>query len=252
MFVVFFFARLSFFNEAKCAAETKSFAPSLFSIGHRGACMQFPEHTLESYEAAARQGAGIIECDVTFTKDRQLVCRHAQCDLHTTTNVVMIPELNDKCTTPFVQGSDEEPVCCTSDFTLEELKTLCAKMDSFNFFPNGTAEEYAYGGTPAWRTDLYQYECSKIPTHKESIELIASFGAKFTPELKTPEVEMPYEGNYTQENFAQQMIDEYVEMGIPPQCKFHILSINYKNTRTLTELTVVFFFFSCLASVISS
>lgn len=37
-----------------------------FSIGHRGACLQFPEHTLESYEAAAKQGAGIIECDVRF------------------------------------------------------------------------------------------------------------------------------------------------------------------------------------------
>jgi glycerophosphoryl diester phosphodiesterase len=27
-------------------------------------------------------GAGIIECDVTFTKDRELVCRHDQRDLH--------------------------------------------------------------------------------------------------------------------------------------------------------------------------
>jgi glycerophosphoryl diester phosphodiesterase len=40
-----------------------------FSIGHRGACLQFPEHTKESYEAAARMGAGILECDVTFTED---------------------------------------------------------------------------------------------------------------------------------------------------------------------------------------
>lgn len=39
-----------------------------FSIGHRGAPLQFPEHTKESYEAAARMGAGIVECDVTFTK----------------------------------------------------------------------------------------------------------------------------------------------------------------------------------------
>src|SRR5262245_51340060 len=34
-----------------------------FSIGHRGAALQFPEHTKESYEAAARMGAGIVECD---------------------------------------------------------------------------------------------------------------------------------------------------------------------------------------------
>ena len=49
------------------------FKKSDFSIGHRGAALQFPEHTRESYEAGARMGAGIIECDVTFTKDKQLV-----------------------------------------------------------------------------------------------------------------------------------------------------------------------------------
>ena len=72
-----------------------------FSIGHRGAALQFPEHTKESYVAAARMGAGIIECDVTFTADRELVCRHSQCDLHTTTNILAIPELADKCSEPF-------------------------------------------------------------------------------------------------------------------------------------------------------
>src|SRR5919106_3087773 len=72
-----------------------------FSIGHRGAALQFPEHTKESYEAAARMGAGIVECDVTFTNDKQLVCRHAQNDLHTTTSILAIPELAAKCTKGF-------------------------------------------------------------------------------------------------------------------------------------------------------
>ncbi len=67
------------------------FKKSDFSIGHRGAALQFPEHTRESYEAGARLGAGILECDVTFTKDKQLVCRHAQNDLHTTTNILVTP-----------------------------------------------------------------------------------------------------------------------------------------------------------------
>lgn len=199
-----------------CAARYDSYAPSDFSIGHRGACMQFPEHTLESYKAAAQMGAGIIECDVTFTKDRELVCRHDQCDLHTTTNVVTVPELNANCTTPFVQGSDVGPECCTSDFTLVEIKTLCAKMDASGPL-SGTAEEYAYGGTPDWRTDLYSSECPKVPTHRESIELIASKGGKFTPELKTPMVPMPYMGDFTQEDYAQKMIDEYVDAGVPPR-----------------------------------
>jgi glycerophosphoryl diester phosphodiesterase len=57
------------------------FKKTNFSIAHRGAPLQFPEHTKESYEAAAKMGAGVVECDVTFTKDKQLVCRHSQCDL---------------------------------------------------------------------------------------------------------------------------------------------------------------------------
>ena len=55
-----------------CAATRESYRPTLFSIGHRGAPLQFPEHTKESYEAAARMGAGIVECDLTFTKDKEL------------------------------------------------------------------------------------------------------------------------------------------------------------------------------------
>ena len=42
--------------------------------------MQYPEHTLESYKAAALQGAGIIECDVTFTKDKELICKYTWID----------------------------------------------------------------------------------------------------------------------------------------------------------------------------
>src|SRR5690606_15657957 len=99
---------------------------------HRGAPMQFPEHTKESYEAAARMGAGIVECDVTFTKDKELVCRHAQCDLHTTTNIVDT-DLGAKCTTPFSPAEFDadgnlikraSAKCCASDITLEEFRTL--------------------------------------------------------------------------------------------------------------------------------
>lgn len=171
---------------------------------------QYPEHTLVSYKAAMIQGAGIVECDVTFTKDRQLICRHDQCDLHTTTDVVTRPDLNAKCTTPYTPGGI--PNCCASDFTLAEVKTLCAKMDS----SDGKAADAAgyIGGVAPFRTTLYSYECPEVPTHMESIELIKEWGAKFTPELKTPKVDMPYEGDYTQEDFAQQLIDEYIAAGV--------------------------------------
>jgi glycerophosphoryl diester phosphodiesterase len=127
------------------------FRPSDFSIGHRGAAMQFPEHTRESYVAAARMGAGVLECDVTFTSDRELVCRHSQCDLHTTTNILAIPELAEKCSVPFTPadaatGTPANAQCCTSDITLAEFKSLCGKMDASD--PNATTVEQYLGGTP--------------------------------------------------------------------------------------------------------
>jgi glycerophosphoryl diester phosphodiesterase len=199
------------------------FVKSDFSIGHRGAALQFPEHTRESYVAAARMGAGILECDVTFTSDRQLVCRHAQCDLHTTTNILATP-LASRCTQPF-QPAEFDPVtgartraasakCCASDITLEEFKTLCGKMDASN--PGArTAQEYL-GGTADWRTDLYT-TCGTLLSHAESIALFKSLGRKFTPELKAPEVPMPYQGTYTQEDYARQLIDEYEQARISPR-----------------------------------
>ena len=196
--------------------------PSDFSIGHRGAAMQFPEHTKESYQAAARMGAGIIECDVTFTKDLQLVCRHSQCDLHTTTNILAIPELAAKCTkgfTPYdpVTSTPASASCCTSDITLAEFKTLCGKMDSSN--PKAATVAEYLGGMPTFRTELYA-TCGTVLSHKESISLIDGLGAKFTPELKVPSVQMPFMGVYTQEQYAQQMLDEYKAAGIDPRRVF--------------------------------
>lgn len=191
------------------------FAKSDWSIGHRGAAMQFPEHTKESYTAAARMGAGIIECDVTFTKDRELVCRHAQNDLHTTTNILG-SDLASKCTKPFVAASGEDKAsaeCRASDLTLAEFKSLNGKMDAANSSAT-SAEEYM-DGTAGWRTDLYSTSGTLL-THAESIELIKSLGGKFTPELKSPSVEMPFEGEYTQAMYAQQMIDDYKAAGVDP------------------------------------
>ena len=82
------------------SCATQDFYPTEFSIAHRGAPLGYPEHSREGYIAAAEQGAGVIECDVTFTKDLELVCRHSQCDLATTTNILQTP-LAAKCSSPF-------------------------------------------------------------------------------------------------------------------------------------------------------
>ena len=186
----------------------------LFSIGHRGAPLMFPEHTVESYTAAARMGAGILECDVTFTKDKELVCRHAQNDLHTTTNILKSP-LAPKCTAGFSPASGDTNAsaeCRASDITLAEFRTLDGKMDAANKKAQ-TVDDYI-DGTAKWRTDLYAASAGTLMTHAESIELFRKLGAKFTPELKSPSVEMPFEG-FTQQDYAQKLIDEYKAAGIP-------------------------------------
>ncbi len=194
------------------------FKRTKFSIGHRGAPLQFPEHTRESYMAAYRMGAGILECDVTFTKDKELVCRHSQCDLHTTTDILAKPDLAAKCTEPFTladpaKGTKANAKCCTSDITLAEFRTLNGKMDAAN--SAGTTVEDYMNGTANWRTDLYS-TTGTLMTHKESIALFKELGVGFTPELKSPSVKMPFAGDFTQEAYAQKMIDEYKDAGIDP------------------------------------
>lgn len=191
------------------------FYRSDFSIGHRGASMQFPEHTKESYQAAIDSGAGVVECDVTFTADKELVCRHSQCDLATTTNILAIEDLANKCSSPFMpadpaNGIQANATCCTSDITLADFKRLKGKMDASN--PQATTVEEFMHGTPSWRTDLYAGE-GTLMTHAQSIEMFKAAGVKMTPELKSADVPMPFDG-MTQKDYAQKMLDEYSEAGV--------------------------------------
>lgn len=204
-------------KEAMKQCENGPFYRTEFSIGHRGAPLQFPEHTEQSYRAAARMGAGIIECDVTFTKDRELVCRHSQCDLHATTNILAKPDIAASCSVPFspadpANGKQAEAKCCTSDITLSQFRQLSGKMESANKDAT-TVEEYL-GGNPGWRTDLYAGQ-GRLMTLAESIELFKELGVKMTPELKSPQVAMPFEGEFTQQQYAQKMIDAHKDANVP-------------------------------------
>lgn len=201
-----------------CVESKTSYQVSSLSIGHRGAPLMFPEHTRESYLAAARMGAGVLECDVALTKDGELVCRHSHGDLHTTTNVLALPELAAKCSVPFspadpLNGVTASAECRTSDFTLAEYKSLQGKMDSYN--PNATTVEEYMDATPSFRTDLYA-NTGTLLSHKESIALFKDLGVKMTPELKTPSAQDLAAAGMSQQEFAQKMIDEYIEAEVAP------------------------------------
>ena len=213
-------------GELKDKLQSCAGAPFLktdFSIAHRGAPLRFPEHTKESYLAAADMGAGIMECDVTFTRDRELVCRHSQCDLHTTTNILAVPELAAKCSQGFspaildkTTGKVIKPAsakCCTSDITVDEFLSLKGKRDAAN--PKAqTIDQYL--NDVADPEAVLKQEPGTLMTHKQSIELFKSLGLGMTPELKAPQVDMPFNGSYSQKDYAQQMLDEYLAADVDP------------------------------------
>lgn len=174
---------------------------------------------MQSTMAGARMGAGILECDVSFTSDLGLVCRHDICDLHTTTDILLRPELAKKCHTPFTPANETHSamaLCCTADITKEEFTSLCGKMDGFNASAT-TPEDYQHG-VPFFRTELYD-TCGQVMTLDSYIELVDSLPGyrNFTPELKTPPkaVPMPFKG-YTQAQYARDMIKTFISHGIDP------------------------------------
>lgn len=204
-------------KEALSQCRDGAFHRSTFSIGHRGAPLRYPEHTRESYLAAARQGAGILECDVTFTRDRRLVCRHSQCDLHSTTNILST-DLASTCREPFEPadpdtGQAAGARCCTSEITLAEFETLCGRMDVVD--PTAaTVEDYLSATSDDARGNFSG--CGTLMSHDDSIALFDALGVGMTPELKAPAVDMPFQGDYTREDYARQMIEAYLAAGVAP------------------------------------
>jgi glycerophosphoryl diester phosphodiesterase len=93
-------------------------------IGHRGASGYRPEHTLASYELAARMGADYVEPDLVITSDGVLVARHEP-ELSLTTDVADRPEFADRRCTRTVDGMAFNG-WFAEDFTLLEIKTLWA------------------------------------------------------------------------------------------------------------------------------
>jgi glycerophosphoryl diester phosphodiesterase len=135
------------------AAPGEALADDLLVIGHRGAAGYRPEHTLASYELAARMGADYIEPDVVSTRDGVLVTRHEN-EISGTTDVADRPEFAGRRTTKVIDGVSLTG-WFTEDFTLAELRTLRA----VERLPDVREENTLYDG-------LYQ-----VPTLDEVLEL---------------------------------------------------------------------------------
>ncbi|GAA5170177.1 glycerophosphodiester phosphodiesterase [Pseudonocardia eucalypti] len=143
-------------------------------IGHRGASGYRPEHTLASYELAARMGADYIEPDLVSTKDGQLVARHEP-EIGGTTDVAAHPEFASRKTTKTVDGTAMTG-WFTEDFTLAELRTLRATER----IPEVRARNTMYNGR------------FQIPTFQEVIDLRNRLSAELHREIGIyPETKHP-------------------------------------------------------------
>ena len=140
-------------------------------IAHRGASAYAPEHTLESYRLALKQGADFVEQDLQITRDNQLVCLH-DLTLERTTNVKdLFPNRFQEEVaprSPSEQGGSGTgtPVrrWYVSDFSLREIKQL----DAGSWF------------NP-------KFKGARVPTFQEAIDLMRGRAGLY-PETKAPEV----------------------------------------------------------------
>ena len=143
-------------------------------IGHRGASGYRPEHTLASYELAARLGADYMEPDLVVTKDGVLVCRHEP-EISGTTDVAAHPEFASRRTTKLLDGVATTG-WFTEDFTLAELKTLRA----VERLPQVRQHNTLYNGR-------YQ-----VPTFQEMLDLRRRLSAELDRRLGVyPETKHP-------------------------------------------------------------
>jgi len=80
-------------------------------------------------------------------------------------------------------------------------------------------------GTGNERTDIYSTGATLV-THSEMIELASELGIKMNPELKpvADYIDMPYQGDYSRENFAQDFIDALKEANVDPD---NVLPISF-------------------------
>ncbi|GAB3287626.1 glycerophosphodiester phosphodiesterase [Parasphingorhabdus pacifica] len=143
-------------------------------FGHRGASGYRPEHTLASYELAARMGADYIEPDLVPTKDGVLVARHEN-EISGTTDVAKHPEFADRKTTKVVDGT-EVTGWFTEDFTLAELKTLRAVERIPELRPRNTVYDGRF----------------EVPTLREVIDLTGRMSRELGREIGiAPETKHP-------------------------------------------------------------
>ncbi len=198
----------------------------LIVIGHRGASGYRPEHTLESYRLAIRQGADFIEPDLVATKDGVLIARHEN-EISGTTDVAAHPEFANRKTTKVVDGV-RMTGWFTEDFTLAEIKTLRAKERIPAIRPGNTRYDGLY----------------TVPTFAEVIELAKreSRGTRkvgIYPETKHPtyfaKEGRRLDGSLIATSLGRKLVETLVSTGFTDPKRVYIQSFEFENLLELKK-----------------
>ena len=188
-------------------------------IAHRGVSGYRPEHTLASYELAARMGAHFIEPDLVSTKDGVLVARHEN-EISGTTDVADRPVFADRRTTKTIDGT-ELTGWFTEDFTLAELKTLRA----VERLPSLRQENTMYDG-------LYE-----VPTFDEVLELRARLSRELHRSIGVyPETKHPTYFDSIGLSLEEPLVASLRRAGLDrPNAPVFVQSFETSNLRQLKE-----------------
>ncbi|ELU07548.1 hypothetical protein CAPTEDRAFT_94489 [Capitella teleta] len=153
-------------------------------VAHRGSSGRLPEATKEAFELAIDEGADVIECDVTITRDLQLICSHESWLTPTTNIADVFPE--DRMNTYFVIDKASQITDYFSvDFTLEELREIRVKQRNSRRDPNfdelfgiTTLEEYIEIAQRSARP-IGIYPETKDPTWTNSLDILKDANTTF-------------------------------------------------------------------------
>ena len=191
--------------------------PKPLIYGHRGASALRPEHTLASYAKAIADGADFIEPDLVSTQDGVLIARHEP-DISETTDVAAHPEFASRRTTKSFDGR-QVTGWFTTDFTLDEMKTLrCKERLGASLRPESASYDGAF----------------QIVTWEEMIDFAAAESAArgrligLVPELKSSAWHKA-QGHPIDERF----LDVTFRHGYTRRAALHVQSFEIDNLKVL-------------------
>ncbi|WP_243790383.1 glycerophosphodiester phosphodiesterase [Saccharopolyspora gloriosae] len=204
---------------ATAAPSAPAEADRVEVFGHRGASGYRPEHTLASYELAARMGADYIEPDLVSTRDGVLVSRHEN-EISGTTDVADRPEFAGRKTTKVIDGT-ELTGWFTEDFTLAELKTLRAKERIPQLRPNNTIYDGRF----------------EVPTFQEVVDLANRLSKELHREIGVaPEIKHPSHFQHIGLPMEPKVVRALDDNGLNrPNAKVVVQSFEVANLRELNR-----------------